>query len=324
MGFCFSVLKKNKKFFFLMPCLATLKMIVEYEIFYAIYDIRVFISRDEYSPLHIIRTLVAQTNQSYSVGFMHGDYTIPGTETSVYVVFDKYGIYGTFYKDFNNSGFTSTPTEIIGAGIYGLDKTFSLAQKNYIPRKYQEIKRTHKIILIVGTYSGNEIDSCFTKTLLKKYYAETLDATDEFSDYYRIIKPASDELSDPELEEIIRGHERVIIDKNLWIYKLILVSDLTLVIGSTTVGLESLMAGKKVLYYDVYNYPENVYAKYSNLLVAFNYEKFFGNIRSVIKEDLYLDPDTLEFIRYTHGYRFDGHIVERFREMCRSLTRSQT
>ncbi|UUX91672.1 hypothetical protein [Methanoplanus endosymbiosus] len=318
-GFCFNLIKTSKKTFLLIPCLAVIKITVESEIFYSNYQIHVFMSRDEYSSVHIVRTLVAWKNKSHSIGFMHGDYTIPGIETSTYLLFDKYAIYGTFYKNFNNSGFKSTHTEIIGAGIYGLDKTFFLSQKGYFPQIYKEIKKNYKILLIVGTYSGNNIDSCFTKQLLKKYYSEALMATDEFSDYLRIIKPASDELSDHELNEIIQGHERVIVDKDLWIYKLILVSDLTLVIGTTTVGLESLVAGKRVLYYDVYHYPENVYAKYSDLLVAFNYEHFYKNIRSVIKDDHYLDDNTLELIREEHGYLFDGQVVERFRIMCRSL-----
>lgn len=321
--FCCSMLTGNRRSFFLMPCLATMKMTVEAEIFYAHHHIDVFISRDEFSPLHIIRTIVAQKNQCCSVGFMHGDYTIPGTETSVYLLFDAYGIYGTFYRNFNSPAFELTEPDIIGAGIYGLDKTFSLARKNYVPNIYETIKKTHKILLIVGTYSGNETESCFTKTLLKKYYTEALTATDEFSDYYRIIKPASDELSDEELDDIVRGHDRVIVDRGLWMYKLILASDLTLVIGSTTVGLESLMAGKKVLYYDVYHYPENVYARYSDLLVAFDYATFLRNIRSVIVEDRYLDQETLELIRSKHGYLFDGRVVARFRNLCRSLIRSK-
>lgn len=317
--FIFSMPYTNKKPFFLLPCIATIKMTIESEIFYTWYDVKVFISRDEYSPLHIIRTLVAHKNNNYSVGFMHGDYTIPGIETSVYLLYDKYGIYGPFYEKLNNSGLALCKTEIIGAGIYGLDKTYALAQKKYIPHSYAEIKKTHKIILIVGTSSGNDIDTCFTKKLLIKFYTDILDMTDEFKDCYRIIKPAGDELSDRELQDVKKGHERVITDTELWIYKLILISDLTVVIGSTTVGLESIMAGKKVLYYDVYHYPEHAYAEYSPYLVSFNFNELNKNIKYVLKENNYLHDTTLELIKREHGFRFDGCVTERFREMCRSL-----
>jgi hypothetical protein len=321
--YLFSIPYTNKKPFFLLPSIATIKMTIESEIFYIGYDVKVFVSRDEYSPLHIVRTLVANRNNNFSVGFMHGDYTIPGIETSVYLFYDKYGIYGPFYEKLNNPGFVSCRTEIIGAGIYGLDKTYTLAQGNYVPRSYAEIKKTYRIILIIGTSSGNDIDTCFTKKLLIKFYTDILDLTDEFKDYYRIIKPAGDELSDKQLADVKEGHERVIIDTDLWIYKLILVADLTVVIGSTTVGLESIMAGKKVLYYDVYHYPEHAYAEYAPFLVSRNFEELTKNINYVLKENRYLDNTTLELLKYKHGFRFDGRVTERFRQMCRSLVSQQ-
>lgn len=319
---CFftGIVSCNKKSIFLFPSLAVAKMTVESEIFYLHYDLKVFIARDDYSSLHIVRTLVANKNNCFTVGFMHGDYTIPGTESSIYLLFDRYGVYGTFYPKLHKNGQERCHPEIIGAGIYGLDKTFHLAQKGYFPQKYNELKQSYKIILIVGgPFNENDTDSGFTKDLMIKYYEDILTLTDEYTEYYRIIKPAGDDRLDEDLKRIIEKHERVIIDKQLWTYKIILISDLTFVYASCTVGLESLMAGKRVIYYDLYNFKNHVYKKYSPLLVAQDIETLKENIKSVLRNGNYLDPDTIKLIQSEHGSYFDGRVVHRFRQLCRNL-----
>lgn len=310
-------LKSDRIFFF--PSLAILKMSLETEIFYENYDIKVFISRDEASPLHIIRTLVARKKGNYTVGFMHGDYTVPGIETSVYLLMDRYGVYGEFHKNLNKNGLHFCGVELIGAGIYGLDVTFKRIQTGVIPEKYRDLKKTYRILLIVGTIFTKDYESCFTKDLLIKFYRDVLNQTDMYEDVIRIIKPVGNELQDPDLKDVIAGHERVIIDTNSWIYKLIPISDLTLCIDSTTVGLESILAGKTITYYDVYGFKNHAYLQYSPFLVAQDLNTLKKNLDYFLREGKRIDPRILDEIRTQHGLRFDGRVVHRFRQMCRSL-----
>lgn len=311
--------KNNHKWFFLSSCISTISSTINCEILYSWYDIRVFISRDDYAPIHVTRTLVARKHQNYSVGSMHGDYITPGSEASTDLLYDKYAIYGNFYAELNKAGHTLCHPEIIGAGMYGLDKTYEYAEKKYFPKKYAEIKKSHKFILIVGSSITDGIETCFTKEFLIKFLDDVLTITEEYTDYYRIIKPRENEFSDPDIQEILKGHERVIIDTDLWMYKLILVPDLTIIIGLTTVGLESIMAGKKAIYYDIYGYPKPNYSEYSPMLISYTFDDLKKNVGYILKEGRYVDQKTLDFIRSHHGYRFDGHVTERFRQMCRSL-----
>lgn len=318
--FFMSIFTCNKNPVFFFPSLAVVKMIIEYRIFYCYYDLKVFIARDDYSSLHVVRTLVAHENNAHSVGFMHGDYTLAGIETSVDLLFDKYGIFGTYYLQRHKQGLAFSNPKVIGAGIYGLDKTHALAQKGYIPEKYRDIKKTYKILLIVGgPYNLHETDSCFTKDLMIKFYEDILSLTDEYKDYYRVIKPAGDDRLDEDLKRIASRHERVVVDKSLWTYKIILISDLTICYASCTVGLESLMAGKKVIFYDLYGYQNHAYKDYSPLLVAQTAKALKSNLKSIISDGKYLDPDTLHSIRKVHGLRYDGQIVHRLRQLCRDL-----
>jgi hypothetical protein len=312
--------RKNFHPLFFFPCFAVMKMTLETEIFYSYYDIRVFIARDDYSPLHIVRTLVAHTNNSFSIGFMHGDYTVPGIETSSNLLFDNYALFGSFHEKRNKKGLsTCINTEIIGAGIIGLDKTFHLLKKGYFPTKYRDLKSKYKIMLIVGGPFMDKTESCFTRDLMLKYFNDILKLTDKYTDYYRIIKPPVDDKLGEDLKQIIAGHERVIVDHDLWIYKIILISDLTLCYASSTVGLESILIGKKVIFYDLYAYEKHPFGSYSPILVATNTEELQKSLEAIIKKSQYVDEKTLAQIRKNHGTRFDGEVVLRFRQMCRRL-----
>jgi len=314
----------NKNSLFLFPCLAISRLIIETQIFYYHYDVKVFISRDEYSSLHVIRTLVAHENNSHTIGYMHGDATIPGVITQTNILFDKYCIYGDCYRSLHEKGLAFSDCSIIGAGIYGLDKTYRLAKKGYIPEKYKELKKSYKILLIIGgPYNVNDTDSGFTKDLIIQYYKDILNFTDEYKDYYRVIKPAGDDRLDEDLKTIVAGHERVLIDKYFWTYKILLISDLTIGYGPTTVGLESIMAGKKTIYYDLSGYKKHAYQKYSPHLVVKTPEDLKKNLDYLIRENKYLDTDTLELIREEHGFRFDGQVVHRFRQLCRTLLQTK-
>jgi hypothetical protein len=310
-------IRKNRSHLCMIPVLATLKMAIDAEIFYDWFDVKVFIARDEYSPFHILRTIIANRHGNKTIGFSHGDYCAY-TEERNYIVFDAYALWGEFYEAFLASSLQYTKNvRVIGAGIYGLDKTHEFMMKGYIPEKYRELKSRYTICAIMGSTFSQDL--YLNREMTLKYYKDVLDATEEYPEVYRIIKPKADEFNDPDFANLFKGRERVAIEDRLWTYRFLTVPDLIVCIYAITPGIEALMAGKKVLYYDVAQDDCHIYAPYYPYLVAKNEFELTRNLRKVLVEGTYIDTDTLRLIRKNHGFLFDGNCTTRFRKMCLDL-----
>jgi hypothetical protein len=304
----------NWKESYVIPALAVMKMTIEAEIFYHQYDVRVFIARDEYSPFHIVRTLVARAHGNATIGFSHGD-DCHHTAALNYLVFDKYAVWGEYYRDYLKKSLQHSDTAVIGAGIYGLDKTFCLQSRYHVPFKYRTIKNDFKLIGIFASSFTPELYITRERTL--HFYKTVLDLTDNYSEYYRVIKPKGDEFSDPEFQELLKNRKRVIIEDTMWTYHLLSCLDALICINITTIGLEGLMAGKKVFYYDVTNNKNHhVYARYSEDLVAFDGSTLRRNLERYFNEGRYISPERIREILDYHGFRFDGNVVKRLRTCC--------
>ncbi|NYT04904.1 MAG: hypothetical protein GKC04_00810 [Methanomicrobiales archaeon] len=300
-----------------IPALAVMKMTLEAEIFYASYDIDVFVARDDFNPFHIVRTLVAREHDNRTASFSIGDYSIQNIN---YILFDTYALWGDFYREFHEKSLRHGGTAVIGAGIYGIDKTHEFLQRGYLPEKYRERAASHRLVLIAGTSYAPDI--FVTKETQLAFYRTVLEATDAYPDVIRVIRPKADELQDRDFAALFSEFERVLIETELWIYRVIPVCDLVICLGSTSIGIESLLAGKKVLYYDNTGWRRHIYAPYSEYLVAFTRAELDRNLARVLRDDTYLDDATLQAIRTRHGYRFDGNVAERFRALCRGHFRT--
>ena len=244
-SFLLSIKGWEKNHVLFIPCLAVMKMTIETELFYLFFNIKVFISRDDYSPVHAGTTIVAQSNNNHSIGFMHGDYSLYGEEICTNLLYDKYAIYGNFYRIFHKNGFKFCNPSIIGAGIYGLDKTYDLIQQKYYPAKYKQYQNQLDIVLIMAT--GFCEDFIVTKEMTIQFYRDALDATKDHKNILRIIKPKGEEFNDPDFQQILSNHPDVIVDVSTWAYRLLAVCELVICINVTTVGLESIIAGKNSL-----------------------------------------------------------------------------
>lgn len=299
------------------PSLAIMLMKIEAEIFYHQYDVKVFIARDEYSAFHIVRTLVARSHGNFTVGFSHGDDCHHAAYMN-YIVFDKFAVWGEFYRNHHEKSLKHSNTVIAGAGIYGLDKTYNWQLKNKVPLRYKSIRQEFKIIGIFASSFAPEI--FITKELTMKFFKTVLDLTDQYEGYYRIIKQKTDELDDPEFKELLKGHKNVIIEEKMWTYRLLPILDVLICSNMTSIGIEGLVAGKKVFYYDVTNNKDhNIYATYSDFLVAFDEEKLDRNLNRYFIEGQYLPQELIDKITKSHGYKFDGNVINRIRESCMDL-----
>ncbi len=140
----------NIRSIFLIPSLASMKMIVDAGIHYEHYRPRVFISRDDYSSFHIARTIVAHEHGCRTVGFQWADYSNINSSFS-HFVYDGYGLWGDFYRDFHAKGLKYSNTGITGANMYSSDAMYNLSQKHYLNEPYEQLKKQYTIVAIMGS-----------------------------------------------------------------------------------------------------------------------------------------------------------------------------
>jgi hypothetical protein len=293
-----------------------MKMTMEAEIFYKQYDVDVFISYDDFNSFHIVRTIVANRNKCATVGFSIGDYSIRSIQN---IFFNRYCVWGDFYREFHKDALKYSKTDVIGAGIFGLDKTYEYLKKGYTPSVYRNLGKRYRLIMIAGTSHSPEL--FITKQKQLEFYKTVLDRVSLYPDIFCIIRPKGyHELDDPEFRDLFKNYDRIKIEKDIWSFRLLTICDLVICMGSTSIGLESLLAGKKVLYFDNTGWHRHIYSNYSPYLVAFNASDFQRNLDRVLKDGLYLDDDTLDKIRFSHGFVFDGHVKDRLKGICIELS----
>jgi hypothetical protein len=298
------------------PAILTAYYIILNEILYLNYNIKLFIVRDEYVINHIARTIIANENGGKTLGFMHGDDNLLYFGNN-YLCFDYYCIYGSFYKELQSRSLKHTKNiEIIGAGLVGLDQTYKYISEGRVTEKYKKIGEKYRIVTVFA--STFDPDIYLTKELTLYFYKTVLSLLTTYDDIFIVIKPKHKDLLKAEIMQLIEesNRNRVVIENDIDTYGLIPIGDLMIVIGCCTVGIEGLMANKKVLYFDVSNYQEHPYRKYDEYLVALTEEEFYRNTERVLRDGKYISPQTLEHIRAMHGYKFDGHVVDRLREVA--------
>jgi hypothetical protein len=305
----------NYRHILAIPIFAVIKMKTEAEILYEQYDIGVFIARDEYSPFHIVRTIVANSYHNRTLGFQWADYFIRGIPLN-YVYMNRYLVCGEVYIRNHAKAISNCICPVIGYGAYWADRIYRWKARDFMPEIYRKIKNEYCIVAIMGSTFSDELD--VTKAHTIRFYQETFDIVRSCNSAYSVIKPKSDEL-DAELSQMVAGHERVCMEKNMWTYKFLLIPDLIICIGDSTIGIESLMIGKRVIFYDVVGNSDDLYSKYSPFLVARSREDLAERVRDVIVNGRYIEEGIISNIIRNHCYKFDGKVMERFKEHCSDL-----
>jgi hypothetical protein len=312
------IFSTNKNSSFLIPSFIVMKMTMDAEINSEYLDIEVFISRDDFSTVHIVRTLVAHEHNNRTVGFQFADYS--DHDLLSHIMYDKYALWGEFYRKFHEKALQYSGTEVIGANLYGSDEIFRLINSGYLPQKYTPIKKCHRIVAIMSTSFDPEI--FLTKEITMEFYKTVLDITNNYPDVFRIIKTKRSECLTPKVRNLIKNYENVLIEEELSTYNFLSVPDLLICIWATSIGIESIMAGKKVVFYDRTNNWRHPYAQYSPYLVAVNQFELEKNLKKILRDNEYIDSPILERIKEYHGYKFDGKVTERFKMMCLKLLES--
>lgn len=275
---------------------------------------QVFVGRDEYSVGHILRTLLYELRGGRTIGYSHGDDPQPSVANS-YQTCHVFCFPGPFHQELLkwNTRF-SRSTCVIGAGLYGLDETYRHLQTGQVPAPYAELQRQYRIV--GGFGSTFQEDLFLTRELTLRFYRTLLAIPARYPDVVLVLRPKGDEFRDPEFRDLVAAAgPRVILEEQVWTYELLPVFDLMICIASSSVGLDGLMAGRRVIYFDETRFADHPYARYGAQLVTCSPEELHAAVGRVLDRGEYLDPATLDFIRTHHGLAFDGQVVERFRDV---------
>jgi hypothetical protein len=310
------LISQNRNPVYVMPALAAMKMLLEEEIVNLHYSAKVFISRDDYSPYHIVRTLVARRRGNRTAGFQWADY-YNHNSTFSHLLYDRYAVWGEFYAEFHKRALAGSTPVVIGAGIYGSDTMYELKKAGWYPEKYRAIKEKQFIIGIMG--SAFEPETSVTKGPAARFHDDVIELTDKYENVFRILKPKTD-WQDDHLNELMKNRSNLVLERELTTPRFILVPDLIIVMSNSSVGMEALMTGAKVVYYSfVTPEPHQKIAAHSRKMVAFTREELAAILDRIILEGKYEDDAVVDRIRYKFGYKFDGQVSERLRGICREL-----
>lgn len=273
-----------------------------------------FVSRDEYGVSHILRTVLYDERGGRTIGFGHGDDTCP-TVFNSYQTFHAFCFPGPFHEELLrwNTRF-SRRTCVIGAGIYGLDGTHRRIQEGKYPPRYAQLRKDRRI---VGAFASSFAEDFFlTREMTLRFYRTILQIPKRCPDVVVVIRPKGNEFSDPDFRQLLtEAGKGAILEDWIGTYDLIPIFDLILCIAVSTVGLEGMMAGKPVLYLDETGFREHPYDSYGAGLVARSPEELIARADQILSQGKFQDPELLDRIRRRHGLRFDGKVVERFREV---------
>lgn len=310
----YNLFSRTGSYILMLASMRVAYSIIVNEIFFSFFSVKVFIARDQYSLIHIVRTLILNKEGSKSVGFMYGDASWPHI-TQAYICMDYYCVYGDFCKIFFQKELKYCKhIKTIGAGIYGLDHTYKLILENKSPEKYKSLQEKYRIVTVFP--SSIDPEGPNSEKALLYFYKKVLALLQVYDDIFIIIKPKKFEYKREGFKKVIsEAGNRVIVEENLWTYELIPLSDLMICINRSTVGIEGLMAGKKVLIFDVTNFQEHTYRKYDEHLVSLTKDEFYKNVEWVLKEGKYLSEQTLNQIRRDRGFKFDGQVINRFKDV---------
>lgn len=273
----------------------------------------VFLARDEYSQYHILRTILAHRRGSWTVGFSHGDDCARTVGTS-HLAFNVFCFPGNFHRKLlAKSTEHCGEARVIGAGVYGLDETHRLLASEP-PNHYRDLRKKFRLVgLMASTYSD---DFFLTRASTLRFYRAGLSLLDQFPDMALVIKPkvTHAECDDPEFQALWRAAgPRAVLDLETWTYDLLPHLDAVICIGVSSIGLETTMTGRPVIYYDEGELDPHPYGRYHFQWVARSPSELTARVAAVL-QGRHVPTAIVEEVRQSHGLQFDGQVVARLRE----------
>lgn len=295
---------------------SVLIQLVRCEIFMASYRILLFVARDEYSLLHIVRTLLFEGEGGRTVGFGHGDDPLV-TPANTYQTMSHFCFPSQAHRELleRNTRF-SRRTSVIGAGIYGLDETYKAIALGQMPERYASLRGRYRLIGFFPT--SYAADFFMTRELTLRFYRQAAELAGRRTDVVCVIRPKDDEPLDAEFQAIVQqGGDRLIVASE-WSYRLLPALEIMVCIATSSIGLEGLMTGRRVVYFDESGFAEHPYERWDPFLVARTPEALRWRLDRMLDDDMYVSADVIAALCAHRGGAFDGRVVERFRNVIYS------
>ena len=298
-------------------------VLVRAELLDAQFPTDVFVGRDE-GVAHIVHTMLHDKRGGRTIGFTHGDVLCPEVPISN-LAWHTFCVGGDFTKALL-AGHTQHchHVAVIGAGVYGLDYSFR-NRHHPLPGTfpYNAFKKKGKLVGVFGTnVSENDFVS---ETMRRRFYSKTVEIIKPYQDVVAVLRPKAggvDDLSWP--RRMAQRNDRVLVDISTWTYDALPWFDLVVCMGISTVGIEALMAGVPVFFFDETGLPDHPYEKSSPILVARTPKGLQKRVEDFLTRGIYVDKKIVESIRQRHGGYYDGKTRERLRsEVYRMISETK-
>ncbi len=287
---------------------------IQMELLETRHRIDLFIGRDEYTVGHILRRVVYDRRGGKTVGLCHGDDTSP-TASNSYISYHRFCVPGSFHREMlQRAAHTADEIPVIGMGIYGLDVTHRHLQAGWIPEGYREYRGKFRILGACA--SSYQEDFFLTRRMTLEFYRSVFRLLDQHPDLLVVVRPKGEEFKDPEFRALLsQAGPRAVLEEQVWLYDLLPALDLVVCIACSTVGLEGVMAGKPVVYFEETGCYPHPYGEMDSRLVARSARELAQRVKEILTGRNIPDEETLDRIRSRHGLLFDGKVAERFRQV---------
>ncbi len=335
---------------FIISTMRTIHELFFMEIFYNHYHVRVHVTRDDYFPRHVVRTVVLNERNGKAIGFMHGA-SLMHRNVYAYLFTNSYCIWGKANEMFQGHFYEHVDKlEIIGA--YRNDYVYSCLPGDGMG-EIKSLKKHYKLVSVFDDISEELNPVQFNKKLLKNSLGEffcrhgddmvtriTLTnrrTLEEFVSHIKVLiekhKDAYFLIKTKKRGKILTDRYRqlfkdlspryLILEHSLPTYKLIGFSDLA-ISQSSSVAVESFCSGTKTIFYNHCNDKGKMYPlqkhieKFTKLIFCHNRRDLLDSTEKILNGE-YLDKRTEEQLIELLGFKFDGKGIARLRDAIRKL-----
>jgi hypothetical protein len=321
--------------------------IIKAELLLQYLTVKVIVFRTDYPLFYHVLTIVANKKDIKTVSMCHGDIITLGPQ--LYGdVFDYFFLWGDFYRK-KHGPFMKGIRNMVAVGPPNTDHIYlNMAKKNEFDWTMEIKNNGKKIVAVFATSFSNEDshliktkaillhfykvvfdwakgqDDIFPNALLFHFYRVVFDWAKGRNDIFLFVKPKSvdHEFKHSEFQNLLLSFpsDRILIDPVIDPYDLLSVTDWCICTNSSSLGVEALVSGIPVTYFDARQLRDyHIYRKYYNRLVARNQEELVEYLNYGLENGL--PEKVIKEIRRNHyaGHEFDGKCFVRIKKIFSEL-----
>lgn len=282
-------------------------------------DYRVELIRNDYSPGHIVKTILCNQNGKKTIGIQHGNtcgqYVMPSL---CYVHFDKYCIFSDRHLELHSPFWNEVP--LAKTGNYRIDYLVKLANNQRllasIKNRQMALYGSKKYIVLILFPNPSEY------SLMEKWN-EVYSALSELNtlglDCHVFLRfRDSKQLENSHLrrfKELPNKDRRIIIDlANFTTYELMAISDVVITSSHSSGMIDAVSINKKAFTFDYMGTAKYCFGKYGKDLIL-NTRDDVLNIFKGLENNFRGYDCNWELLRKEYNYYYDGRCLERLQKV---------